>query len=155
MKKTLFLAFSLALFSVGAEAQKTKVKAKSKAGASVAVPAAVNTSFDSSYADITSKKWSKTLNGNYVAKFKNTEEFDETAEYSKDGQWQKSKIKWDAEKLPENIRLSLDSTYAGAKIVSVEKIKLKDINPFYNIKITTADNTSKLLLVSEEGTITE
>ena len=138
--------------SIAAEAQtKSKAKVKAKPAASAAAPASVKTKFAADY-EGAKPSWKKTHRGNYIASFTNPDGLTESSEYSNNGEFVVSKIKYKTDALPEIVKTSLDSTYTVTEIV---KNRRPDIAPYYQLKVKTADGKQKQLFMSEEGSIAE
>ncbi len=149
MKNLLLLLVSVVTLSFSTQAQKSK-----KAAAKLIVPELVNTSFNTNFSETAEKKWDKNLMGNYVATIK-AENQTQVAEFNKEGVLLKSIINYTTENTPEVIVNAVNTDYAEAKIISTEKIMIEKMMPYYKVNITTAANKNKVLLVTEEGLITE
>ena len=50
---------------------------------------------------------------------------------------------------------SISVQYANSKVTEASRLQMPGVAPYYRVKIMGADNVSKELLISEEGTITE
>lgn len=151
MKNTFFILVSGLLISFSSQAQKKKAAPVKE----VAVPENVTTSFKTVFTVANDNKWSKNYSGNYVATFTNADNLKETAEFSNSGAMVKSKIEYKADALPEHLNTSVSTQYPNAKVAEAAKLQMPGVAPYYKVKIIDSDNTSKELLVSEEGTITE
>lgn len=150
MNNTFLLLVIVVLNSSSVQAQKkTTLPAKQ-----VNVPENVNTSFKSLYT-VTSNKWDRNYSGNYVASFINEEHLKQTVELSGSGAMIKSVIEYAPGVLPQNITSSILGQYPAVKITEAAKIQMPGVASYYKVKIITADNAAKELLISEEGTITE
>lgn len=149
MKNLFLLLISVVAINFSTQAQKNK-KAKPK----LIVPEMVNTSFNTNFSDTVKKNWEKNNMGNYVAKF-SAENQTQMAEFNKDGALLKSIINYNAEYVPEVILNAVNTDYAEAKINSTEKIMIEKMAPYYKVNITTAAKKNKVLLVTENGLITE
>ena len=149
MKNLLLLLISVVALNFGTQAQKSK-----KATPKLIVPEMVNASFNTNFSETTVKSWEKNYMGNYVAKF-STENQTQLAEFNKDGILIKSVINYNTENAPEVITNAVNTDYADAKINSTEKIMIEKMAPYYKVNITTASNKNKVLLVTENGLITE
>jgi hypothetical protein len=151
MKNTFLLLCASLLLSIGANAQ---TKKKKSTAAKIVVPEVVDASFKTTYADVESKKWTRTYTGNYVANFKNANSQEQSSEYNASGVLIKTKTSFDVAALPENVTTSVETKYAGSKISAVEKIEIPGIAPYYKVKLVTADtNREKEILVSETGSM--
>lgn len=149
MKKVLFIALAGLTLSLSATAQ------KKKSTKGISVPEAVTTSFDGKFTDVEKKDWKKSYNGNYVVTFVNAEQQKQTAEFDKDGNMVRARTEFAVEALPEAVNASVASNYTDWKVTEVAKVEVAGIPSYYKVKIETADNTRKDILVSEEGAITE
>ena len=150
--KSIFLILSAGLiFSVSIQAQKKKTVVKAK----VNVPENVNSSFKNQYATVDNSKWSKNNSGSFIADFTNASSLKKTVEYNAAGQVIKTKTIYDATALPQNITTALQTNYADAKVTECTKVEIPGVAAYYAVKITTADNKQRQLLISEEGTVTE
>lgn len=149
MKNALIILSCGLLFSISAEAQ------KKKAPKPISVPAAVSTSFEGKFANAEKKSWKKGYNGNYVATFTNEAKQKQVAEFDASGNMVRSKTEIETGAVPENINTSVSAQYADSKVKEIAKVELAGIPSYYKVKIEQADNTTKEILISEEGTITE
>lgn len=149
MKNTFFLLAIGLFFTTGIFAQATKKSAPAK----LTVPEVVSTSFNTTFSQITESKWSKNYSGYYVVNFKNEADLQQTAEYNSEGVLLKSKTIYALSVLPQNVTMSVETKYAGAKIDACEKVNIPGIAPYYRVKLVTADLTPKEILVGEEGSI--
>ena len=149
MKNVLLLVLTVVAFNFTTQAQKNK-----KSTSKLIVPELVNTSFNTSFSDTVKKNWEKNVMGNYVAKFSNEKE-SQMAEFNKEGILLKSITNYTANNVPEVIVNAVNKDYAEAKIISTEKIMIEKMMPYYKVNITTAANKNKVLLVTEDGLITE
>ena len=151
MKNTFFLLLISLFLAFSTEAQKKKMSPAKP----VSVPENVVTSFKSQFAVISDNQWEKNYSGNYIATFINADKLKQTAEYSESGAIIKSKIMYLPNALPENVSTSLTTQYANAKVIECTKLQMPGVAPYYKVKIMNPDNTSKELLISEEGTVSE
>lgn len=151
MKNAFFLFLAAILLAGSAQAQKKKPVAVKQ----LQVPENVTTSFKSQYAVANDNSWNKNYSGNYVATFTNADNLKQTVEFSGSGAMIKSKIAIAPQTLAENLISAISTQYPGSKITEADKMQLPGVSPYYRIKILSAENTTKELLVSEEGTITE
>ena len=151
MKNTFFLLFAPFFFTFSADAQQKK----SAPVKQMKIPENVTTSFKGQFAAPSDNQWNKNYSGNYVATFTNADNLKQTAEFSESGAMIKSKITYSSGGLPQNVSSSITGQYPAVKIGEADKIQLPGVAPYYRVKVITADNTTKELLVSEEGTITE
>lgn len=149
MKNLLLLLISVVALNFSTTAQKTK-----KVNAKLIVPELVNNSFITNFSDTLKQNWEKNYMGNYVAKFADDKQT-QTAEFNKDGILLKSVIEYKVESTPENIINAVNADYVDAKITSAEKIMIEKMMPYYRVNITTAANKNKVLLVTEEGLVTQ
>lgn len=140
------------LISFSSQAQKGKKVTPVK---QVNVPENVATTFKNLYAVANDNQWNKNYSGNYIATFTNAENLKQTAEFSGSGAMIKSKVEYQPDAVPQNVTAALAAQYPNVKISEAAKLQLPGVAPYYKIKIINADNTSKELLVSEEGTVTE
>jgi len=152
MKSTFFLFIAALILGFSANAQQKKKATPVK---QVNVPENVTNTFKNQYSGVNDNQWNKNYSGNYVAKFTNTDNLKQTVEFSSSGAVVKSKIEYAPEAVPENIMGSITAQYPNTKITEATKLQMPGVAPYYRVKIATAENTSKELLVSEEGTITE
>ncbi len=151
MKNSFFVFLMSVLIASSAQAQKKKpVQVKQ-----VQVPENVNTSFKSQYTVTNDNSWKKNYSGNYVATFTNADSLKQTVEFSGSGTMIKSKIAIAPQTIAENLSLAISTQYPGSKITEADKMQLPGVAPYYRVKILSSDNTTKELLISEEGTITE
>ena len=67
----------------------------------------------------------------------------------------KSKVEYTPEAVPENVSVPVLAQFSMAKITEAARLQLPGVAPYYKVKIINADNTTKELLISEEGTISE
>ncbi|MEO6667958.1 MAG: PepSY-like domain-containing protein [Ferruginibacter sp.] len=153
MKNTFFILVTcLSLgFSAGAQVEKKKTSPVK----SVNVPENVNNTFKSLYAVATEDQWNKNYSGNYVVTFTNAENLKQTAEFTGSGAMIKSKVAYMPDALPQNLITSITAQYPNAKVTEAAKLQLPGVAPYYRVKIMSAENISKELLISEEGTISE
>ena len=155
--KSIFLILTAGLIlSVTTQAQthKTHKKKKAVVVAKLSVPDNVNASFKNQYATVENNKWSKNYSGNFIADFTNTSSQKQTVEYTAAGQVLKMKTIFDVTALPQNITTALQTNYADAKVTECAKVEIPGVAPYYAVKITTADNKLRQLLISEEGVVT-
>jgi hypothetical protein len=155
MKNTFFIFVMALLVGFSAYAQKDAQKKKVNAVKQVNIPENVTNTFKSQYTVANDNQWNKNYSGNYVASFTNAENLKQSVEFSGSGAVVKSKIEYAPEAVPENISTSISAQYPNTKITEATKMQMPGVAPYYRIKIITAENTAKELLVSEEGTITE
>lgn len=143
------------LFTTAANAQtKTKVKVKKESTAAVVkAPDAVKSAFDAKYS-ASDARWTKGNISNYMVTFTNVDTVKQTVEYDATGNLVRSKVVYNADRIPENIRTALAASYAGATVTELTKLELAGVSPFYKIKLKQADS-KKEILMSEEGTISE
>ncbi len=144
------------LLSTAADAQtKTKVKVKKSTttAARITAPDAVKSAFDAKYT-ASDARWSKGNNGNYMVTFTNVDTVKQMAEYDATGNLVRSKVVYNTDKIPENVRTALATSYADATITEITKLELAGVSPYYKIKLKQGDN-KKEILMSEEGTISE
>ena len=151
MKSIILIIVAGLIFNFSANAQKKKTVVKTK----VIVPENVNTSFKNQYASVDKNKWSKNYSGNFVADFTNASSLKQTVEYDAAGGVIKTKTMYDVAALPENITTALATNYANAKVTECAKVEIPGVAPYYAVKLTTADNKQKQLLISEDGTVTQ
>ncbi len=157
MKKMMILAF---LFMAGAGtvmAQKktTKAMAKAKTSVKVKAPEAVNTSFTTSYPEITNASWSKTAVDNYVASYTSETGIKEEIEYNQKGDIMRSRTTYTQSNVPEEVAKGIQARFAGATIDNAVKITLPGVAPYYNVKLKTAgeEGKEKNVLVSSQGLV--
>jgi hypothetical protein len=153
MKNTFFILVTG--FSLSFSAQAQVEKKKTTPVKSVNIPENVSNTFKSLYAVATENQWNKNYSGNYVVSFTNAEHLKQSAEFTGSGAMIKSKVEYSPDALPQNLSSAIASQYPNVKVTEASKLQLPGVAPYYKIKIISADNTSKELLVSEEGTISE
>lgn len=151
MKNTFFILAAGLVLSFSAQAQKKKAEPVKQAS----VPENVTNSFKSQFMVANDNQWNKNYSGNYVASFRNAENLKQTVEYNASGALVKSKVEYAIDALPENLSAPVAAQYPNMKITEATKLQLPGVAPYYKIKIQNTDNTSKELLVSEEGVISE
>ncbi|MFT3908882.1 MAG: hypothetical protein QM737_05610 [Ferruginibacter sp.] len=151
MKNTFFILVTGLLISFSSQAQKKKAMPVKQ----VNVPENVSNTFKSLYNVANENQWSKNYSGNYVASFTNAENLKQTVEFTASGTVVKSKVQYALDGIPQNLSSSIAAQYPNAKVSEAAKMQMPGVAPYYRVKITNTDNTSKELLVSEEGTITE
>ncbi|MEO7523225.1 MAG: hypothetical protein ABIT58_03985 [Ferruginibacter sp.] len=151
MKNTFFILIVSLLMSISSQAQKKKATPVKQ----VNVPENVTNTFRSLFTVANDNQWSKNFSGNYVAGFTNAENLKQTAEFSNSGAMLKSKVEYLPDALPENLSNSITTKYPNVKVSEAAKMQLPGVAPYYRVKIISSDNTTKELLVSEEGTISE
>ena len=151
MKNTFFILAAVVMMSFSAQAQKKKAEPVKP----TSVPENVTNSFKSQFMVANDNHWNKNYSGNYVASFRNAENLKQTVEYSASGSLIKSKVEYAVDALPENLSAPVAAQYPNLKITEASKLQLPGVAPYYKIKIQNTDNTSKELLVSEEGVISE
>ena len=149
MKNIFLLLLSILLFTVHLQAQKKPVATH------LSVPENVTTSFKSQFAVSEQNQWSKNYSGNYVVNFTNADKLFQMAEYNPSGALVKSRVNYLPGALPQNVTDALAIQYPNVKLSECAKMQLPGVAPYYKVKILNNDNTSKELLISEEGTITE
>ena len=152
MKSTFFILLAGLLLSSSTQAQQKKPSPLSK---QINVPDNVSTSFKGLYTIATENKWNKNYSGNYVASFTNSENLKQTVEFSESGSVIKSRTEYAPDAIPPMIGNAISTQYPGTKITEAARFQLPGVAPYYRVKVLTAENTSKELLISEEGTITE
>ncbi|MBC7536798.1 MAG: PepSY-like domain-containing protein [Ferruginibacter sp.] len=152
MKNTFFILLGGLLLSSSIYAQKKKSSPSVK---QVNVPENVSTSFKGLYTIATENKWNKNYSGNYVANFTNSENLKQTVEFSESGSMIKSKTEYAPDAIPSIIGNAITTQYPTTKVTEAARFQLPGVAPYYRVKVLTAENTSKELLISEEGTITE
>ena len=143
------------LLTTAAEAQtKTKIKVKkAKTEARITAPDAVKSAFEAKY--VTSDaRWTKGYNGNYMITFTNVETVKQITEYDASGNLIRSKVVYNTDRIPENVRTALIASYADATVTEMTKLELAGVSPYYKIKLKQGEN-KKEILMSEEGTISE
>lgn len=150
-----------ALFTMGtvvAQKKKSKtVKKKTTVVKTVTPPVKVDAAFDARFAslgEVTDKKWSKNLLGNYLVTYKNPETLKQTVEYKEDGSFVKSATDLDLANIPEMVKSSIETKYNGAEIKEVKKMEVGELNPYFNVKISI-EGKEKRVLIAEDGTVTE
>ncbi|MBS1744468.1 MAG: hypothetical protein JST81_15675 [Bacteroidetes bacterium] len=152
MKNTFFILISGLLISISANAQKSKKAAPVK---QLQVPENVSNTFQSLYSSAENNQWSKNYSGNYVASFTNAEHQKQTAEFSASGAVVKSRVDYPADALPGNLSTAVAAQYPSVKVAEASKLQMPGVAPYYKVKVIGSDNTTKELLVSEDGTISE
>jgi hypothetical protein len=152
MRSNFFILFiGLLIMGFSVQAQKNKsVPVKE-----VNVPENVNSTFKSLYGAASNNHWNKNYSGNFVASFTNADQLKQTAEFSASGAMVKSKVEYLPENVPENVRVPVLAQFPTARFTEAAKLQLPGVAPYYRVKIINADNTTKELLISEEGTISE
>jgi len=154
MKNTFLILFAGLLMSFPSQAQKGKDK-KITPVKEVSVPENVTTTFKSLYSVANENQWNKNYSGNYIATFKNSDNLKQTAEFSGSGAMVKSKVEYQPDAVPQNVSEAIAAQYPNVKITEAARLQLPGVAPYYRIKIIGTDNTTKELLVSEEGTVSE
>ncbi|MEO8772119.1 MAG: hypothetical protein ABI402_18615 [Ferruginibacter sp.] len=153
MKNTFFILFAGLSLSFSAQAQVQKKKTTPVKA--VNVPENVNNTFKSLYTVSNDNQWNKNYSGNYVVTFMNAENLKQTAEFTGSGAMIKSKVEYAPDALPQNLSTAIVSQYPNVKVTEAAKLQMPGVAPYYRVKVISTDNTSKELLVSEEGTISE
>ena len=154
MKNTFFILAAGLLISFSSQAQKGKDK-KNTPIKEVSVPENVTTTFKNLYAVANGNQWNKNYSGNYIATFTNADNLKQTAEFSGSGAMIKSKVEYQPDAIPQNVSTAIAAQYPNVKVAEAARLQLPGVAPYYRIKIIGTDNTTKELLVSEEGTISE
>ena len=153
MKNTFFILVTG--LSLGFSAQAQVQKKKATPVKVINVPDNVNNSFKSLYSVTNDNQWNKNYSGNYVATFVNAENLKQTAEFTGSGAMIKSKVEYAPDALPQNLSTAIVAQYPNVKVTEAAKLQLPGVAPYYRVKVISTDNTSKELLVSEDGTISE
>lgn len=148
MKNLLLLCLGVLILNFNSNAQKKKSTAK------LIVPEMVSNSFTSNFSEAANKKWEKNNLGNYVAKFGDASQ-EHVAIFNKEGVLLKSNTTFNNDNIPGVVTDAVNGDYEGAKINKAEKITIERMNPYYRVEITTALNKNKILLISENGLVTE
>ncbi len=154
--KNFIVAFCAGLlFTTAVDAQtKTKIKIKkAKTEARITAPDAVKSAFEAKYTT-SDARWTKGYNGNYMVTFTNVDTVKQVTEYDATGNLVRSKVVYNTDRIPENVRTALSASYADATITEITKLELAGVSPYYKIKLKQGEN-KKEILMSEEGTISE
>ena len=143
------------LLTTAAGAQtKTKVKVKkAKTEARITAPDAVKSAFEAKYT-ASDARWTKGYNGNYMVTFTNVDTIKQVTEYDATGNLVRSKVVYNNDRIPENVRTAIIASYADATVTEITKLELAGVSPYYKIKLKQGEN-KKEILMSEEGTIIE
>jgi Tfp pilus tip-associated adhesin PilY1 len=156
MKNIFLILAGGLLFSVSAEAQKKKVhKKKMVASAKLVVPQNIDSTFKTHYSTAANSKWSKNYSGSYIADFTNQSNMKQSVEYDRAGMVIKTKTFFDSSAVPQNVTTALQKNYSNAKLSEVSKVEIPGVAPYYSVKLLTADNKQRQLLISEDGTVSE
>ena len=153
MKNTFLLVCACFLISVSAQSQ-TKKKSAAKVS-KVTVPESVSASFKGSYANVEKNKWSRTYTGNYVSVFSTPDSLAQEVEYNNTGVMVKTKTTYTLGTTPAVVGTAIEDKYPGAVVSEVVKMEIPGVKPYYKVKLTTAANAKRNLLISEEGAIAQ
>ncbi|MCW3462776.1 PepSY-like domain-containing protein [Chitinophaga nivalis] len=153
--KKLTLIFCAVLFTSGITfaQQKKSVKKTKIVAAKVQAPAAVKSTFEQRFTDVTNEKWTKTSAGHWTVSFQK-ENIKTLAEYDESGNWVATRSAYDAQTLPESVAGTLKTKYPAATIKDGWKIERADVAAYYKINIQD-NGAEKAVLLNEAGTITE
>lgn len=149
MKRLLITTCAILIISLNATAQKKTTTSAVKA------PEVVQTNFKSTYPEAGEAKWTKNHSGNFAVTFKHTDGKTQFSEYDADGKLLKSTIQIPVEAVNPEHQESIKALYADATITAFTKYEIEGVTPYYKVTIQQPDQSTKSLLMSEEGTITE
>lgn len=155
MKNVFLILAAGLLFSVSAEAQKKVHKKKVITSAKLVVPQNIDSSFKTNYSTAANSKWSKNYSGSYIADFTNQSNMKQSVEYDRAGNVTKMKTYFDSSAVPQNVTAALQKNYSSAKLSEVSKVEIPGVAPYYSVKLWTAENKQRQLLISEDGTVSE
>lgn len=152
MKNTLLL-LGLVSISIAANAQQKKSH-KAVAKPSIVTPTdPAQLSFNQQFSENTMASWTKSAGGNFIAQF-DKDGSKQTAEFTPEGKWVRTKIILGFDQLPETVQKSIKSKYPDAEINSAEKILLENVPVFYKVSLKK-DKDGWIVWVNDAGIIRE
>lgn len=151
MKNLLLTIVSIILigFTVNAQGKKKPVDKEPVA------PNVIQASFKTQYPDVAEVRWNKMHSGNYQAVFTNAAGREQTTEFNAAGEIVRTKITFSADGVEQHLMAAIHEKYADATVTALTKYELSGVPAYYKVKIQTADQAQKDILMSEEGAITE
>lgn len=151
MKNLLLTAISIILigFTVHAQGKKKPVDKQPVA------PDVIQASFKTQFPDVAEVRWNKMHSGNYQSVFTNAAGREQTTEFNAAGEIVRSKITYPADGMDELLKAAIQEKYADATVTAYTKYELTGVPAYYKVKIQTADQAQREILMSEEGAITE
>ncbi|MBX2939150.1 MAG: PepSY-like domain-containing protein [Ferruginibacter sp.] len=151
MKNLLLTMVSIILIGFTVNAQGKK-KATDK---QPVVPDVIQASFKTQYPDVAEVRWNKMHSGNYQSVFTNASGREQTTEFNAAGEIVRTKIAFSSEGVDEHLMAAIHEKYADATVTALTKYELAGVPAYYKVKIQTANQSQKDILMSEEGAITE
>jgi Putative beta-lactamase-inhibitor-like, PepSY-like len=152
MKNT-FLLLPILFASIVAVAQKkNKLKAVAKP-VTITPGDPVLLSFNQKFSESTSTSWSKSAGGNFIASFEK-EGYKQTAEFTPEGKWIRTKTYYSFEQLPEAVQKSIKEKYPDAEIAGAQKLLLENVPAFYKVSLKK-DKDGWIVWVNETGIVRE
>lgn len=153
MKNTFFLLIGFTVISSVAVAQK-KHPAKAVAKPNVITPTSpVQQSFNQQFSESTIASWAKSAGGNFIAQF-DKDGYKQTAEFTPEGKWVRTKTSLTFDQLPEAAQKSVKEKHPDAEVVSVEKILMENVPAFYKVSLKK-DKDGWIVWVNDAGIIRE
>ena len=152
MKNTLLLT-GLMTISIVAIAQKKPI-AKAVAKPVIVTPTdPVLQSFNLKFPENAATSWAKSAGGNFIAQF-DRGGLKETAEFTPEGKWMRTKTAFSFNQLPEAVQKSIKEKYPDAEVSEAYKITMENVPAFYKVSLKK-DKDGWIVWVNDAGIIKE